>query len=223
MSLATTSYYRMSKERERVDRDARNAHFEMEVRSGAIAGRSHQRDRLSRRNHVAWLDQRPIEVCVERAQLWVVHHHDVEAVSAALPVHRDQPPGRGVDWGVKRRRQVDATVEVTARAGRRRWLDLEGRTSERLRQDGVAHRHEQRAHLSLLRLHHHAGHQQRHPEERRAGGEQRPSPGPGEEGDASRGQHGYALEAWVVAPIAPLTAFLPNPSARCWALVSRCE
>ena len=193
----------------------------MQVRSGAIARRSHECDRLPRGHDVARLDERPIEVGIERAELGVALDHDVEAVPAALPVHRHQARGRGTDRGIEWRGQVNATMEVAARACRRPWLDLEGRTPERLRQGGVVHRHEKRAHRSLLGLHHHAGHQERHPEEPSADRKQWPAPGPGEERDTSRGQHRYALDARAVAPIAPLTARLASPSASPGTLIKR--
>src|SRR6267378_336911 len=98
----------------------------MQMRSGAIAGRSHQRDQLPRGYDVAWVDERPIEVGIERAELWVVHDHDVEAVAAPLPVHCHRPSGRGVHRRTERRRQVDTIMEVAARTCRRPWLDLEG-------------------------------------------------------------------------------------------------
>src|SRR5438477_12881974 len=74
--------------RERIDRHARDAHLEMEVRSGAVAGRSHEGDRLSRGNGVARLHERPVEVAVERAQLRISRNQDVEAVTTALTSER---------------------------------------------------------------------------------------------------------------------------------------
>src|SRR5438477_12853418 len=69
--------------RERIDRHARDAHLEMEVRSGAVTGRSHEGDRLSRGNGVARLHERPVEVAVERAQLRISRNQDVEDVNSA--------------------------------------------------------------------------------------------------------------------------------------------
>src|SRR5438105_15605697 len=93
--------------RERIDRNACDAHLEMEVRSGAVAGRSHEGDRLSRGNDVARLHERPVEVPVQRAELRIASHQDVEAVAAALPVKVDRTAGGRKNCRVERRAQVD--------------------------------------------------------------------------------------------------------------------
>src|SRR6266446_896844 len=94
--------------RERIDRHACDAHLEMEVRSGTVAGRSHEGDHLSRGNDVARLHERPVEVAVERAQLRISGEDDLEAVTA--PRRSDggcAGAGHETKRG-KRRGQVDA-------------------------------------------------------------------------------------------------------------------
>src|SRR5256885_2440957 len=93
--------------RERIDRHARDAHLEMEVRSGTVAGRSHEGDRLSRGNDVARLHERPVEVAVERAQLRISGDQDVEAVTTALASDRHRAGGGRVDGGAGRSGQGD--------------------------------------------------------------------------------------------------------------------
>src|SRR5438045_9732476 len=100
--LSTTSLDVLEK-RERIDRHACDAHLEMEVRSGAVAGRSHEGDRLSRGNGVARLHERPVEVAVERAQLRISRNQDVEAVTTALTSDRH---GAGSSGGAGRTEPV---------------------------------------------------------------------------------------------------------------------
>src|SRR2546425_12614696 len=97
----------MSEERERIDRHACDAHLEMQVRSGAIASRSHEGDRLSRCNHVARLHERPLEMAVERGQLRISGEENVKAVATARAAHRNGA-GRG---GVDRRAEASGKVE----------------------------------------------------------------------------------------------------------------
>src|SRR5205809_4071054 len=59
-SLPTTSLGPGMQKREWIDRHACDAHLEVQVRSGTVAGRSQQGDRLSRGNDVARLHERPI-------------------------------------------------------------------------------------------------------------------------------------------------------------------
>src|SRR5436305_14755425 len=80
--LSTTSLDVLEK-RERIDRHACDAHLEMQVRSGTVAGRSHEGDRLSRGNDVARLHERPVEMAVERAQLRISGETVVEPVTTA--------------------------------------------------------------------------------------------------------------------------------------------
>src|SRR6266705_1318676 len=68
-SLPTTSLGRRMQQREWIDRHACDAHLEVQVRSGTVAGRSHQGDRLSRGNDVARLYERPVEMAVQRPEL----------------------------------------------------------------------------------------------------------------------------------------------------------
>src|SRR5205814_10173611 len=105
-ALATTSLSVLEK-RERIDRHARDAHLEMEVRSGTVAGRSHEGDRLSRGNDVARLHERPVEVAVERAQLRISGNQDVEAVTTALPSDRHRAGSGGGDGRAERSGQVE--------------------------------------------------------------------------------------------------------------------
>src|SRR2546426_8099154 len=118
--------------RERIDRHARDAHLEMEVRSGTVAGRSHEGDRLSRGNDVARLHERPVEVAVERAQLRISGEDDVEAVTTALASHGDRAGGGSVNGRAERCGEIDAAVEVMAGALGRPRLDLEHRAAEAL-------------------------------------------------------------------------------------------
>src|SRR5947199_1131090 len=83
-SLPTTSLGPRMQKRERIDRHTCDAHLEVQVRSGTVAGRSQQGDRLSRGNDVARLHERPIEMPVQRAEPWIVRQQNVEAVAAAL-------------------------------------------------------------------------------------------------------------------------------------------
>src|ERR1700730_1096183 len=102
----------MLEKRERIDPDAWDAHLEVEVRSGAVAGRSHEGDRLSRGNDVARLHERPVEMAVQRAQLRIASEKNVEAVAPAFTAHDDGATRRGIDRCAERSRQVDTTMEV---------------------------------------------------------------------------------------------------------------
>src|SRR5260370_29613114 len=95
----------------------------MQVRSGTVAGRSHEGDRLSRGNDVARLHERPVEMAVERAQLRISDEEDVKAVTAALAMHRDGAGGGGVDLCTEGSSEVDPAVEVMTGAFRRPRLD----------------------------------------------------------------------------------------------------
>src|SRR5207253_8288016 len=120
------------KKREWIDRHACDAHLEMQVRSGTVAGRPHEGDRLSRGNDVARLHERPVEVAVERAQLRISDEDDVEAVTTALASHGDGAGGGSVDRRAERCGQVNAAVEVMAGALCRPGLDLERGAAEGL-------------------------------------------------------------------------------------------
>src|SRR2546426_12593356 len=98
----------------------------MEVRSGTVAGRSHEGDRLSRGNDVARLHERPVEMAVERAQLRISRKEDVEAVTTALALDRDGAGGGSVDGRAQRSGQGDSAVGVVARALPRPGLDFGG-------------------------------------------------------------------------------------------------
>src|SRR3989440_3787601 len=210
--------------RERIDRNACDAHLEMEVRPGTVAGRSHEGDRLSRGNDVARLHERPVEVAVEGAQLRISGNQDVEAVATALASDRDGAGSGGGDGRAERSGQVDPAVEVMAGALRRPWLDLESGAAEALRDRRVCDRRQKHAGTTLPRLDHHPGDYQKDQTAGGDGGEQRPTPGPGERTEACRGQHGHELEDRAVfAAMAPLIACLPRPSAMCCALGSKCE
>src|SRR5438128_5414045 len=210
--------------RERIDRHACDAHLEMQVRSGTVAGRSHEGDRLSRGNDVARLHERPVEMAVERAQLRISRKEDVEAVTTALALDRDGADGGSVDRRAQRSGQVDSAVEVMAGALRRPGLDLERGAAEALRDRRLPDRRQQNAAPSLPGLDDQPGDQQRKHQAGGAGGEEWPAPGPGEGGEARRGQHGHALEVRaVVVAMALLTARLANPSPRCCAFNSKCE
>src|SRR5437899_10352718 len=105
--------------RERIDRHARDAHLEMEVRSGTVAGRSHEGDRLSRGNDVARRHERPVEVAVERAQLRISGNEGVEAVTAALASDRHRAGGGSVEGCGDRSGQVGPALVVMAGGVRR--------------------------------------------------------------------------------------------------------
>src|SRR5256714_9306301 len=122
LALATTSLD-VLENRERIDRNPCDAHLEMEVRSGTVAGRSHEGDRLSRGNDVARLHERPVEVAVERAQLRISGNQDVEAVATALASDRDGAGSSGGDGRAERSGQGDSAVGGVAGALRRPWLD----------------------------------------------------------------------------------------------------
>src|ERR1700730_17642441 len=125
----------MLEKRERIDPDAWDAHLEMEVRSGAVAGRPHEGDRLSRGNDVARLHERPVEMAVQRAQLRIASEENVEAVAPAFAAHSHGAPGGGKDRCAERPRQVDSTVEVVTGARRRPGLDRERGATEALGDD----------------------------------------------------------------------------------------
>src|SRR5439155_3242370 len=183
--LSTTSRCRRLEEREWIDRHACDAHLEVQVRSGTVAGRSHESDRLSRGNDVARLYERPVEMAVQRAELRIAGQQNVETVAATLAAKRDGPGGGGVDRSPERRRQVDSAVEVMARAARRPGLDFERAAAVRLRQGRLLHRQDQRTRLGLLRLDDNAGQQEGDQQKRNPQGEGGPPPGPCEERQAS--------------------------------------
>src|SRR5438034_9820716 len=165
--------------RERIDRHARDAHLEMEVRSGTVAGRSHEGDRLSRGNDVTRLHERPVEVAVERAQLRISGNQDVEAVTTALTSDRHGAGSGGGDRRAERSGKVDPAVEVMAGALRRPWLDLERGAAEVLRDRSVRDRRQEKAGGSLPGLNNHSCNYQRDHQACGDGGEQWPAPGPG--------------------------------------------
>src|SRR5437667_11248494 len=145
--LSTTSFE--FEKRERIDRNACDAHLEMQVRSGTVAGRSHEGDRLSRGNDVARLHERPVEMAVERAQLRISGKKDVEAVTTALASDRHAAGGGRVDRRAERPGQVDPAVEVMTGALPRPGLDLERAAAEGLGDRRVGDRRQENAGGSL--------------------------------------------------------------------------
>src|SRR3989442_15382364 len=99
----------------------------MEVRSGTVAGRSHEGDRLSRGNDVARLHERPVEVAVERAQLRISGGDDVEAVTTALASHGDRAGGGSVNRRAEGSGEIEAAWEGMAGAPGRPGPHLEPR------------------------------------------------------------------------------------------------
>src|SRR6202521_4024655 len=104
---STTSF--QFEKREWIDRNPCDAHLEVEVRSGAVAGRSHEGDRLSRGNDVARLHERPVEMAVQRAQLGISSEENVEAVTPAFAAHGNGAARGGIDGCAERSGQVDST------------------------------------------------------------------------------------------------------------------
>src|ERR1700674_3564242 len=152
---STTSF--QFEKRERIDRNACDAHLEVEVRSGAVAGRSHEGDRLSRGNDVARLHERPVEMAVQRAQLGISSEENVEAVTPAFAAHGNGAARGGIDGCAERSGQVDSTVEVMTGALRRPGLDLERGATKGLGNDEVLHRRHEDPGSILPGLDHHPG------------------------------------------------------------------
>src|SRR5205823_4568901 len=100
----------------RIHRPTVTADLEVQVGPGGEPTRAHAGDLLAGADDFAAPHEGREQVAVEGSESAAVVDEDVQSVAARTPEHLRPAPGRGADLRARWRSQVEAAVEMPARA-----------------------------------------------------------------------------------------------------------